>query len=103
MKRDIENLKKKILSVDGDLKKQSAVSGTLKRDFETISYVRDTILEKKQILESTYATLKRDVHSRKQNHKMSLVSQMLKKKRDQNMSFQAESSHRGSDVFYKSF
>ena len=37
--------------------------------------------EKEEILKSTYTQLKLDIHSRKQMHKMKILSKMLKKRR----------------------
>ena len=39
-----------------------------------VTEVRDHLLEKRKILHTTYATLKRDIHTRKQTHKMTMVS-----------------------------
>ena len=76
-------LQKKILTIDQEAKKQQVVVGSLKRDFDTQVEVRDHMIEKRNIMHTTYATLKRDIHTRKQQHKMSMVSQVLKKKRRQ--------------------
>lgn len=36
--------------------------------------ISDHLKEKKDILYNTYTTIKRDIHSRKQNHKMVILS-----------------------------
>ena len=59
------------------------VVGSLKKDYEVQAEVRDHMAEKRNIMHTTYATLKRDIHTRKQQHKMSMVSQVLKQKRRQ--------------------
>ena len=56
-----------------------------KKEFESAWENRDHVLEKKNILYTTFTTLKRDIHTRKQVHKMTILSQILKKRRDQNM------------------
>ena len=75
-------MQKRIMSIDIEVKKQLTLTNSYKRDFDGVSEMRDIMLEKKQILYNTYTTLKRDIHTRKQMHKMTIVSQILKKKRD---------------------
>ena len=55
----------------------------MKKEYEGVAEVRDHIIEKRNIMHTTYATLKRDIHTRKQHYKMSMVSQVLKQKREQ--------------------
>jgi hypothetical protein len=71
------------LTIDHEAKKQQVIVGSLKKDYEMQAEVRDHMIEKRNIMHTTYATLKRDIHTRKQQHKMSMVSQVLKQKRRQ--------------------
>lgn len=52
--------------------------------------IADHLKDKRDILLQTYTTIKRDIHTRKQMHKMNILSQMLKKRRNQNLSCSAD-------------
>jgi len=56
------------------LKKQGAITIPLTRDYEAASEVREHAWEKRKVLMETHQTLKRDIYTRKQNHKMSMMS-----------------------------
>ena len=55
------------------MKQQQSVNAK-RKDYEAISEVRDYANEKKRILTEAHLTLKRDIYSRKQNHKISVMS-----------------------------
>ena len=74
IKKDLAILQKRITSIDHDLKKQLSVAQSHRKDYEAAGEARDHINEKRKIMHATHATLKRDIHTRKQNHKMNIVS-----------------------------
>eukprot|EP00347_Sterkiella_histriomuscorum_P021640 403333276 len=86
LRKEISNLQKKLIMVDHDLKKQVQIASMSKMEYEQAQEIKDHIFEKKNILYVTYTTLKRDIHTRKQTHKMTILAQILKKRRDQTMS-----------------
>ncbi|CDW79154.1 rab gtpase-activating protein 1-isoform 10-like isoform x1 [Stylonychia lemnae] len=86
LKKEIQSLQKKLIQIDHELKKQVQITSMAKMEYEQAQEVKDHILEKKNILYGTYTTLKRDIHTRKQMHKMTILAQILKKRRDQTVS-----------------
>ena len=66
IKKDLAVLQKKILTIDQEAKKQQTIVTTFKNEYEAVAEVRDHMIEKRNIMHTTYATLKRDIHTRKQ-------------------------------------
>lgn len=70
------------MNIDVDIQKQLTITNNIKRIYMAIKEVRDHLMEKKEILVITYTTLRRDIHTRKQMHKMNNLRQMMSKKRN---------------------
>jgi len=66
IKKDLAVLQKKILTIDQEAKKQQTIVTSFKKEYEGVAEVRDHMIEKRNIMHTTYATLKRDIHTRKQ-------------------------------------
>ena len=82
LKRELAALQKKILGMDGELQRQQTVTSARRNEYEEMSEVREHMREKRQILYTTYTTLKREIHTKKQVHKMTILSQILRKRRN---------------------
>ena len=65
IKKDLALIQKKILHFDHDAKKQSAIVAVSRKEFEEAAEIREILVEKRNIMHTTYATLKRDIHTRK--------------------------------------
>jgi hypothetical protein len=65
IKKDLGALQKRIVTIDQEAKKQLHIVNLMKNEYEGVAEVRDHIIEKRNIMHTTYATLKRDIHTRK--------------------------------------
>ncbi len=74
IKKEIAAMQKRVIAVDHESKKQTTIYLQAKREYDTATEARDHVLEKKNILYTTFTTLKRDIHTRKQMHKMNILA-----------------------------
>jgi len=58
-------MQKKLLQIDAIHQKQQAQISNVQKQYDMMREVHDHLLEKRNILYTTYLTLKKDIHSRK--------------------------------------